>query len=78
MANLTISIDDELLRQARIRAVQEGTSVNQVLREHLERYALQRARYEELTTRLLQHAAASKAARGGRRWSRDDLHDRSA
>ena len=28
MANLTIAIDDELLKQARIRAIHEGTSVN--------------------------------------------------
>lgn len=40
MANLTIAIDDDLLKQARIKAVQDGTSVNEVCRQALERYAV--------------------------------------
>jgi hypothetical protein len=39
MANLTIAIDDELLRAARIKAVAEGTSVNEICRRAIERYA---------------------------------------
>lgn len=39
MANLTITIDDRLLRQARMRALEDGTSVNAVLRAYLERCA---------------------------------------
>lgn len=39
MANLTLSIDDELLRAARVRAVTEGTSVNEVCRKAIEAYA---------------------------------------
>ena len=38
MANLTISVDGELLKQARLRALKEGTSVNRLLRERLESY----------------------------------------
>ncbi|MCR5865554.1 MULTISPECIES: hypothetical protein [Aquincola] len=41
MANLTIAVDDDLLRQARIKAVQDGTSVNEVCRRAIERYALE-------------------------------------
>lgn len=39
MANLTVAIDDDLLRRARIRALESGTSVNALLREYLEDYA---------------------------------------
>jgi uncharacterized membrane protein len=39
MANLTLAIDDDLLRAARIKAVQEGTSVNEICRAAIERYA---------------------------------------
>ena len=39
MANLTLAIDDDLLRTARVKAVQEGTSVNQICREAIERFA---------------------------------------
>ena len=35
MANLTITIDDELLRRARLRALEQGTSVNALLRDYL-------------------------------------------
>ena len=37
--NLTITVDDDVLRRARIRALEQGTSVNAVLREFLESYA---------------------------------------
>src|SRR5450759_5125458 len=39
MANLTITIDDALLRRARMRALEQGTSVNALLREYLVAYA---------------------------------------
>ena len=33
MANLTIAIEDEVLRKARLKALEQGTSVNALLRE---------------------------------------------
>ena len=39
MANLTLSIDEQLLHAARIRAVKEGTSVNEICRKAIENYA---------------------------------------
>jgi hypothetical protein len=39
MANLTLVIDDDLLKAARIKALQEGTSVNELCRQAIERYA---------------------------------------
>lgn len=39
MANLTLSIDDKLLHAARVRAVKEGTSVNEICRQAIENYA---------------------------------------
>jgi hypothetical protein len=56
MANLTLSIDDTLLQAARIRAVKEGTSVNEVCRRAIEAYAGQDgdrlARYRALRARI--------------------------
>lgn len=37
MANLTLSIDGSLLRNARIRALEQGTTVNSLVRQYLER-----------------------------------------
>ncbi len=39
MANLTITVDEEVLRRARARALEQGTSVNAILAEHLARFA---------------------------------------
>jgi hypothetical protein len=39
MSNLTVVIDDELLRTARIKALQQGTSVNEICRQAIERFA---------------------------------------
>ena len=43
MANLTLALDDELLRAARIKAVQQGTSVNEICRQAIERFAAEGA-----------------------------------
>ena len=43
MANLTISLDENLVKQARIKAIQEGTSLSAKVREMLAAYVLQDA-----------------------------------
>lgn len=39
MSNLTLTIEDQTLKRARIRAIEQGTSVNAVVRSFLESYA---------------------------------------
>lgn len=39
MTNLTLVIDDKLLQTARMKALREGTSVNEICREAIARYA---------------------------------------
>ena len=39
MANVTLAIDDDLLRAARVKAVQQGTSVNEICRQAIARFA---------------------------------------
>lgn len=76
MPNLTLAIDEETLRRARIRALEQGTSVNAVVREFLERFAEDESQRTALRE-FLELAAASEASsgRGGRAWSREDLYD---
>ncbi|MGE3595968.1 MAG: hypothetical protein AB7N70_10490 [Dehalococcoidia bacterium] len=74
MANLTIAIDDDVLLRARKRALDQGTSVNAVLRDYLEAYAGDRARRVAMQ-RFLANAARS-GARSSEPWSRDELHER--
>lgn len=41
MTNLTLSLDDELVKRARIRAIEEGTSLSAKVREFLAVYIQQ-------------------------------------
>lgn len=74
--SLTLSIDDGLLREARIRALQQGTSVNAVVREYLEHYVGRSA--VDAVTGFLDLASRTHASSGpgGRSWSRDEIHAR--
>ena len=76
VANLTITIDDELLRQARIRALDQGTSDNALLRDYLMAFAGAGDAQARALDDLLAVAAASTSRRGTATWSRDDLHSR--
>ena len=76
MSNLTIQIDREVLLQARMRALREGTSVNAILREYLERYAGLEGEREAAAEDLLALARKAESRSGGRRWTREELHER--
>ncbi len=39
MSNLTTSVDDDLIKRARVRAIQQGTSLGAKVREFLQQYA---------------------------------------
>jgi hypothetical protein len=77
MSNLTITIDETTLRKARLRALAEGVSVNEVLRTFLESYAGVAA---EQTAALEDLLALSRQAKSrhhhGTRWAREELHQR--
>ena len=84
MANLTITVDAQVLERARIRAIRMRTSVNAVLAGYLEAFAQAadqeaRAVDELLTISDEVDDPSSRAAgelRGKRRWRREDLHER--
>ena len=57
--NLTITVEDEVLKQARMRALDENTSVNAILRKHLDHLCAFRVR--PLHAALVR-AAASRSA----------------
>ncbi|MGC8495489.1 MAG: hypothetical protein ACP5SH_27575 [Syntrophobacteraceae bacterium] len=76
MGNLTITSDDESLRKARIRALQEGTSVNALLRDFLDSYSGVRREQREAANRIVVLSRTSRTRRGGVNWSREELHGR--
>lgn len=76
MANLTIAVDDGLLRRARIRAAERRTSVNAVLREHLAAWVGAGEERDRAVASLLERSKRARSGRGSGRWTRDELHER--
>ncbi|WP_213954849.1 MULTISPECIES: DUF6364 family protein [unclassified Variovorax] len=76
MTNLTISVDEKLIRKARIRAIHEGTSVSARIREFLAEYAQGNDRQQTAGQAFIAAARRSKANSEGASWTRDDAHDR--
>ncbi len=74
MANLTITVDEELLKRARLRALREGTSVNRLLRERLESYVKDDQRRRRAIRDLLRLSRSARSGSGGRRIRREDVY----
>jgi hypothetical protein len=79
MANLTITVDPETLKRARIKALEQGTSVNALPRAYLDSYvgsADDRERRLRAMEHALEIARRAGARSGGITWRREDLYDR--
>ena len=73
--NLTLQLDEDVIRRAKVVAARRGTSVSGLVAHQLEEIVERDALYEEARHRALD-ALAAVANRGGRRWSREELHER--
>ncbi len=74
--NLTLSIDDDVIRRARRKAEAMGTSVNQLIRDYLE----QLAGKTDLAQDAKEFARLSRLSKGdsrGWKFNREELHERS-
>jgi len=77
MTNLTITVDAQTLKRARMRALEEDTSVNAVLRDYLEEYAGVRRERREAARRILESSreSTSGSGPGGRAWKHEDAYE---
>ncbi|MEE9425092.1 MAG: ribbon-helix-helix protein, CopG family [Methylococcales bacterium] len=76
MTNVTLSIDEEDLKQARVLALQQGSSLNAVIRQFVKNYIGQTKRYRQVTDRIIQQAESSQYHSEGKKWTRDELYER--
>ena len=76
MANLTITVPEEILKSARRRALEQGTSVNAVLRDYLSQFAGAQSAQANAAKRVLELSRTAGSVRGKAKWTRDDLHQR--
>ena len=77
MANITMSLDDDLVKKVRKIAVERDTTLTGLVRTYLTRVArLEEQRKEAVITELSNIMNHSRIRVGDRKWSRADLHER--
>jgi plasmid stability protein len=76
--NITLSLDEEVLRRARIAAARRGLSLSALLREQLTQLADEDEGYEIARQAALDWMKRGASLGAGDRPSRDELHDRDA
>jgi hypothetical protein len=75
MSKLTVTVEEEVLRQARIRALELGTSVNALVRTYLRHLAERSAAAEGIAEffKAIEDAGADSGP-VGRTWSRAETY----
>jgi hypothetical protein len=74
MANLTLVIEEDLLLRARKKALEQGTSVNAVVRDYLADYAGRPDASQAMREFLAMARASGGRSKGP--WKREELYDR--
>lgn len=74
--NITLSLDNQLLKKARAFAAQRGTSVSAMLADELRRLVADEAAYEQAKVKALAHLSSPFRLGGAKAANREALHDR--
>lgn len=74
--NITLTLDEEILREARVLAAQRGLSVSAFLRGELARLVEQERGYSKARDAALRRLRRGQSLGGRILASRDELHDR--
>jgi hypothetical protein len=74
--NLTLTIEGDLLREARKVALDRNTSVNQLVREFLERLVQEQGSRQAAQADIEDMFRTVHIEVGRRNWTRQDLHER--
>ena len=77
MKNITLAIDDAVLDRVRRYAASHDTTVNAIVREHLEQIAKNEDRLKQVVAELRRMSETSTAELGqDYKWNREDGYDR--
>lgn len=74
--NITLSFDDDILREAKILAAQQGLSVSAFLRRELSRLVEDQRGFVKARDAALRRLTHGTPLGGGPPPARDELHDR--
>ena len=76
MINLTVAVEDSVLEKVLSRAREQGTSVNDIIREYLESYSGVREMHKKAAKDITDLSEKAISWRGDKQWTRDELHER--
>ena len=76
MKNITVTVDDDIHRRARIRAAERDTSVSAVVREFLIRWSGEETEFERLKRLQNETLGNIDTFRAGDRMPREDVYRR--
>jgi hypothetical protein len=76
MKNITLSIEEDVLQEARKIAAERGTTVNAIVRANLAELVRQKKRTRDALKRMRELAEQGGMEIGKKTWNRDDLHER--
>ncbi|MBV8767503.1 MAG: hypothetical protein JO094_01285 [Hyphomicrobiales bacterium] len=77
MKNITLGIKDDVLEKIKKYAVRRETTVNAIVREHLEQIAKNDDRLKQVVSELRQMSENSTAELGrDYKWKREDCYER--
>ena len=74
--NITLTLDEATLREARVLAAQRGLSVSAFLRRELAGLVERQRGYNKAREAALRRLRRAQSLGGGKLPSRDELHDR--
>jgi hypothetical protein len=74
--NVTLAVEEDLLREARAVAARRRTSVNEMVREFLANVVIQEGRRRAALERIQPLLDRPSVQLGGSRPTRDELHER--
>jgi plasmid stability protein len=78
MKNITVSVEEDVYRAARVRAAELETSVSAVVRDFLQSFARGETDFERRKALQARTLASIRAFRAGSRVTRDEVHGRDA
>lgn len=76
MKNITLSVPDDVYREARIRAAERGSSVSALVAEYLRSLTEREADFTRLEALQQRIQGQIERFRAGERLDRDSVHDR--
>lgn len=77
MPNITLSVDDDIVKKVRKIAIDKNTTLTEMIREFLSSVASRDVLVKnEAVSKLHQSFETMSRDMGQRKWSREDLHER--